>query len=287
VVTKVDTSTFDIGVTSHYGAVSSTPLNRSLGARASVQYAYQPAEATTINGNFSVPANTTITGAVRANGSVTLALGATVKGDIYATSVLGSLLNLTGSVIPISSSGSTNPTPTTIRDYSTYTYNGKTYTAKAITNSASGTLGPTSDNPLGVYVAASDLTLSATVTVNGTVLVPNGSLVVKSSGITINAAANMPALIVKQDLAFSGTTKKLTVNGLSWVGGVLTKSGTTSGNKVVFNGAALFTSASPVSANYSGTVAINYDKTKATAAGFLPSGGTVAYGVKLKSFSNK
>ncbi len=287
VVTRIDNSTFDIASTSHYGTASSSPLARSLGARASVQYAYLPTEAATVNGGLNVLSNTTITGAVRANGTVNLSLGGTINGTIYAPSVTGILTGLLGSIVTTTTSGgSNNPTPIAIRDYSTYTYNGQTYRAKLIA-SASATLGATSDNPLGVYVAAGDLTITSAATINGTLLVPNGKLIVKSSNLTINAATNMPALIVKSDIAFSGNARKLTVNGLSWIGGVLTKSGTTSGNITVFNGAAQFASGTPITSNYSGTVKINYDARKAAATGFLPGQGTTASAVTIKTFNNK
>ncbi len=285
VVTKIDNSTFDIASTSHYGTTSSSPLARSLGARASVQYAYLPSEAASVNGGLNVLSNTTINGTVRASGTVNLSLGSSVTGTIYAPSVTGNTAGLVGSVVTISTSGSNNPTPTTIRDYTTYTYNGQTYRAQLLPNGSKS--GPTSNNPLGVYYATGDLTLAGNTVINGTLLVPNGKLIVKSSSITINAAAGMPGLIVKSDIAFSGTNRKLTVNGLSWVGGVLTKSGTTSGNTTTFNGAVLFASGTPVTSNYSGTVKINYDATKAAAAGFLPGQGTSASGVTIKTFTNK
>jgi len=285
-ITKIDTTTFAIASTAHYGSVSSTPMNRSLGARATVQYAYLPTNAATINGGLNVLSTTTITGSIRSTGTVSMSLGSSVVGNIYAPSLTGNTSGLNGTFTTTSNSGNNTPTPTTIRDYSTYTYNGVTYHATSISSVSTSTLGPTASNPLGVYVATGDLNVTAALAVSGTLLVPSGKLIVKSSNMTITPAANMPALIVQSDIAFGGTSRKLTVNGLAWVGGVLTKSGTTSGNTATFNGAVQFASGTPISSNYSGSVKINYDATKATVYGFLPGQGTVASGVTIKTFSN-
>jgi hypothetical protein len=73
------------------------------------------------------------------------------------------------------------------------------------------------------------------------------------------------------------------------VGGTLTNSGSMSNGKTIVNGAVLFGSSggSPVASGYSGTVAITYNADKATVADLVTGQNTVAYGVTLKTFSNK
>ncbi|CAN5401287.1 hypothetical protein BH10PLA1_BH10PLA1_02630 [soil metagenome] len=293
VVSQVNNSTYSIATTSHYGTTTATPLTRSLAATAAVQYSYVPTDASSVNGSFNVSANTIINGNLTATGTVTLALGSKVNGTITAPSVVGSLLNLIGSIVTTSTCCGTKPAATTAKDYTTYTYNGKTYSAQPVQLGASvSVLGPTSNNPLGVYYGTSDVSITHPLTINGTLLVPNGKLLVSSTSttadsLTINAAVGMPGLIVKNDIRFNGTKgTTLTVNGLSWIGGVITNNGTTSNNKIAMNGAAQFAGSSAVSSSYVGTVAITYDKTKATVAGFIPGQGTAATGVKLTSFSN-
>jgi len=291
-VTKVDNTTFDISAKSHYGTTSASPMTRSLGARAAVQYAYTPADASAVNGSFTASSNTSIVGNIRASGTVTLSLGSKVTGTITAPSVVGSLLNFVGSILsPPNGSGGSNPVTTTIQDYKTYTYNGKKYKAQDLKVDA-GTLGPSKGNPLGVFFKDGDTTISKPLTVNGTVLVRNGKLILKSSSttaisLTVNPPTGMPGLIVNSDVRFSGTKgTTLTVNGLTWIGGVITNSGTTSNNKISLNGSAQFAGSNAVTSSYVGSVSIYYDKNKATAAGFLPGQGTTIANVSLTSFSN-
>lgn len=287
-VTQVNTSTYDISSKAHYAATSASSLNRSLGARASVQFSAAPTDAMAINGGLTIPSTMTINGNLRANGNIKLN-GGKVTGTITAPSVVNLLGTLIGLVDQIVTDTSSNKVvATTVKDYRTYTYNGKTYSAQLLPGT-SGTIGPTANNPLGVYYGTGDVTVSTALTINGTLLVPEGKLIMKSTKLTINASVNMPALVVNSDIGFSGTKRSLTVNGLAWIGGAITKSGTTSNNDATFNGAVQFSGGGGgVSTNYSGTVVVNYDKNRAATSSFVPGqAGTVASGIKLTSFSNK
>ena len=286
-VTQLSSSTYSISSKSHYSTGSDTAISRSCGAVATVQYGYTPTDATSVNGGITIPSNMTINGNLRSNGGIKLN-GGTVTGNIIAPSVtnlLGGLLNLLGSILTPPDNSNPVADKSVIKDYRTYTYNGKTYSAQLIPSTASGTYGPTATNPLGVYYNTGDVTLNNAVTINGTLLAPQGKLVLKNS-LTINAPAEMPALVVNSDIQFTASSKNLISNGLSWIGGVLSKGGTATNDAATFNGAAQFAGSSVYASGWNGTITMNYDKAKATVANFLPNTGTTAYAVKLSSFSN-
>lgn len=282
-VTKSADGSFDISCRGSSG--SDTTISRNVSARAAVSYAYVPTEATTVNGALNLYSSMKITGSVRANGAVNASSGSIVNGTLYAPSIMGSLNGVTSTVITTSNGASSNPTPTTLKNYHTYTYGGKTYNAVLVQpTGVSGTLGATAANPLGVYYAASDLTVTSPLTVNGTLYIPNGKLNVKSN-VTVNAPSGMPALIVKNDITFTGSSRNLNATGLSWVGGKITKTGITSNNNVTFTGALLFGGANAVDGSLSATVNIIYNKAKATVSGFTGT-DTTAYSIRLTSFSS-
>ena len=283
-VTQVSNGTFDIACTANSGTSSS--LHRTVAARANVTYGYLPAEATQINGNLAIYSNMNIIGSVRSTGTVTVSVGGKVSGTIYAPSIVGSLLNVLGTLtISIGGNGTSNIVSGTVKNYKTYTYNGATYSAKALSTTATS-VGPTSDNPLGVFYMASDQTIDKNLVLNGT-LIADGKVTVKTTNVTINAQPGMPALIANSDIVFNGSSRTLNVTGLSWIKGAITKTGVLgSGNVTKFTGAVQFAGSSAVSSLYSGTVQITYDPDVAIVPDFVAGANNTTYSVKLTSFSS-
>lgn len=292
-VTKLNATTFSIACRGSSGA----SLHRSVAATAAMEYAYVAAHAATVNGGLNIYSNMEINGSIHAQGQVTVYSGARVNGTIYSPQpvqgggLLGFLVNIVSVILGGGGGGnggsySGDPTPKIIKDYRTYAYQGRTYNATQINStSKSGTLGPTDSNPLGVYYSDNDVLMTAQgLTINGTLHVRNGKLKLKNN-VTINAPAGMPGLIVENDVTFNGSRRKLTVNGLSWIGGKLTRDGITSNNEITFNGAVQFGSSGAVDSALSATVKINYDRAKAAAVDFTPNSNTTPFGLRLTSFA--
>jgi hypothetical protein len=157
----------------------------------------------------------------------------------------GSLL---GGLIAIDSNNNTPiPTPATLRSFSSYSYNGNTYSAVTISGLPTGTtLGPTPGNPAGIYRYSGTLTMNHSVTINGTLIVENGDLNISGGGNTITPVDGFPALIAKSNVWVRGTLlpssspRDLTVNGLAWLGGSLKYSGILSNSFFTVNGALQF-----------------------------------------------
>jgi hypothetical protein len=251
-------------------------------ARANVAYGYLPAEATQINGNITIYSNMTVNGSIRSNGTVTVQTGGKVNGTIYAPTIVGSMTNVQATqTVP----AGTNPVSATVKNYMSYTYNGTTYSAQALSTNATS-LGPTDANPLAVYYIAADQTVSKNLNLNGT-LITNGKLTIATSSVKITALSGMPALVANTDIQFSGSSRTLNVTGLSWIKGTITKLGSIgSSNVVKFNGAVQFAGTGAISSTYSGTVTVTYDSSSAIVPDFVAGANNATYSVKLTSFSS-
>ncbi|MEM6312852.1 MAG: hypothetical protein AAF743_02145 [Planctomycetota bacterium] len=101
---------------------------------------------------------------------------------------------------------------------SEYSFNGVVYDIDYRNNDIQNTtLGPTSDNPLGVYRIKNDKKLE-NVTIKGT-LICRGQLDIDKD-VTIDAAEGMPALVTKKNLNMTNDSR-LGMRGLVYVGGKL------------------------------------------------------------------
>lgn len=279
-VTEVTPGTYDILCTANSGATSS--LRRTVGARAQMEYAYIATDAMSIAGPTTVLGNMTINGSLKSSGTVTVAIGGKVNGTIYAPSILGSLLNVVGTLIG-AVTNIEQAAPMTIKDYKKYRYKGKEYHAQEIAV-APQALNPTTNNPMGVYYTSGDLEALDDMTVQGTLIV-GGEFKVSTNHVVITPMPGMPALIVYKQLKVKGSNRNLTTNGLTWIKEGITKDGLISlNNKIIVNGALLFPTSAGVNSGLGGTITVNYDALKATAREFLTDQSDTPYSVRLTSF---
>lgn len=177
--------------------------------------------------------------------------------------VLGSI----GTWLLLSPSAKVNvPRPETIEKYETYVYaDGHSYPRETLTMAsvASTTLGPSTQNPLGIFWAEGSFTLGDNVTINGTLIV-EGDLIVNGGNIKITAPAGQPALIVAGDIR-TRSNRSMTVNGVTWVGKAIRgDSGTSLLTTLGFNGALMFGGGggNAIDASAGTTVDIRYDPTR-------------------------
>jgi hypothetical protein len=211
-------------------SAAGTPLQKRVTALVDFNYT---TFAATFEGDVTIPAGMTVDGDVLCDGN--LINNGNVNGYIYATTVSGSgsqkgtgLLDAVNDVLNsvlktlLGGATSTNATP---NYYTTYTYNGTTYLAKNVLDLSlvNRTLGPTADNPAGVFRKVGTLDINGNVRINGTLVVQGGSLRVQGTNNVITAAPNFPALILDNDVTFKAPNATLEVNGLMWFGGRVTK----------------------------------------------------------------
>jgi len=256
------------------GKSSSSGVQRSLTVTTDVNYfAYGLSVPNISSGtNWTIPASVSIVGDLFSSGSIVN--NGSVSGSIYSVSTSGSgntgliqsLLNVVSATLV--------PTTAAVNHYTTYTYNGGTYTAGVLVLPQSNvTLGPTALNPAGVYVAATTLDITGNVKVNGTLVCSTGAtLRIAGTGNTITPVAGFPALVVDGNLSFKAVNATLDINGLTYLGGVINRTSGQAGCKLNITGGLLFASNSP--ALDSGvTTSIKFDRTK-TAVTTLTSGAT-------------
>jgi hypothetical protein len=258
--------------------------SRSLTAVATVSRTFAVNDAVAANANLTIPAGFSVTSslsgvpAIATTGTLTVQPAAVVTGALSASSISNQSLPATTQPAP---SSSLVPTTAQVNHYATYTYNGSTYSATTITTSsiASKTLGPTASNPAGIYLASANLTISGGVTINGTLVVQNGTLKVSGLLNTVTPASGFPALVVDNSLEMSGIGSTMTANGVVWLGQGMSADTTTTTLSSVFtvNGALLLNSAGfvmPGSGGVPYTALVTYNAAKAAAAGLTTSVGT-------------
>jgi hypothetical protein len=257
--------------------------SRTLTATLNLGRSFVINQALASNSNLTIPKGFVITSgltgvpAIATTGTVTLQTASVVTGTVSASSVNNQSLPATTQPAPTSS---IVPTLQQVNHYATYTYNGTSYNATAITaSSLSGTtLGPTASNPMGVYLATGNLTLGGGVTVNGTLVVQNGTLKVTGLLNKVTAQSGYPALVVDQTLMMSGIGTTMTANGVVWLGQGMAPDTHNTTLSAVFtvNGALLtdsggFTESSGL-VPY--TALVTYSATAASAAGLTSQVGT-------------
>lgn len=228
------------------------------------------------------PAGSHVTGDVEIGGWYSRSGLATITGAVtYAHSMLH---DANSSVLP--------PTQTVsapsqnISNFSTYTYQGGTYSGQQLaSNNVLASLGATVSNPGGVYYATGDVTLNTGVTINGTLRVINGNLIVKGAGITVTAQQGMPAVVVDKQIKFSGNSRSLGVQGVCWAGtgvGPATASCTLS-----VNGALSMPTGATVPSNFQGQFNLTYDSSRATLSQPFSSDGEAVPSVCIVQWNNQ
>jgi hypothetical protein len=232
-----------------------------------------PNQAAGFNGPLTVGSNWTINGQLNVSGAVSLTSGATVDGSIVATS-----LSLNGATAPTSftqlASSAVLSSPTTHTDYTTYVQNGVTYSATLLTTDpAAGTvLGPTANNPAGIYYTSGRSPNLKGVTINGSLLVKGttATVTVKTGTTnTITPVAGYPGLVVDNTVTMNSTNSQLTVNGLMYAGAGVIRSGTdNTGSNLTVNGALMVPGSSAIATNYNGHVTLNYNAQNASVPTF-------------------
>ncbi len=251
-------SNYIITSTGSCAAANGTTVTRTITATVQVaMQAVQPNQAAGINGNLSLGNNMIVTGDLRTTGLVTLGSGSQVTGNVYATSVV---MNggTDSSFVQVPSSGAV-AAPTSVTNFQTYTLGGVSYSGKLLTAApAAGTvLGPTATNPAGVYYFTGTSMNFNGVTINGTLIATSGTVTVTgTSPTTITPMTGFPGLVAHNRITFSGTSAKLTVNGLAWASAGLSGAGT--GNTLTVNGSLLIPSSSGLG-TYNGALNLNYN----------------------------
>jgi hypothetical protein len=212
-----------VDVTATSGAPSS--LLRKMHSNVQVQAMYTPKFAMASNDAFTIPLSgveVVINGNVRSDGGLGGLLSA----------ILGPIIVPNNTSIPTYPA---NAVPTysqlNILKSGLPAYPGGTaqLLGSTVTNT-SGFPAVAANNPDAVFYSTGSLTLSGTVNIVGTVIVPQGKdLYIGSSAITLTTKkTGQPALIAGGNVVFKGgliSTRTLTVNGLTWVGGNMMASG--------------------------------------------------------------
>jgi Tfp pilus assembly protein PilX len=265
------TNIYTVVSTGSITGMGEVPITRTITAQ--VELTYQVQQAMALNQSLvSLGLGVTVNGsptAISASGTLSLLSGANISGSVSAASLsqsLGSILN--GSIL---SAPTSNPAPPTsaVNHYSTYLYQGNTYSAVALGSSTlnSGNI-PVYDavhNPLNVFYYNGNVTVAGPVTFTGTLVAVNGNVIVQGSGSTMTAGATMPALVIDKSLEVKSTNATITVNGAVYAAtGVATGGGINTGDKVTINGG-LMVNSGAVTPPVGATITVNYNSTYAAA----------------------
>ena len=265
VVTSLGSGNYSVQATGKRAGADGAVVKRQANATAHVDPGFQMKAAAATAGNTVLSLYTTINGDLQSGGNITN------NGKITGTAItsnapLGTGIITGGWTTPTSNNTSPVPNSSKLTDYSTYKYQGVTYSAATITTLASNTtLGPTPTNPAGIYKCTGNLNMGSNVTINGTLIVEGGVLNVNGGNNFINPASGFPAAILKSDLVVvgPGTPRNVSFNGLTWVGGAVKSSGViTNAAYVDFNASVLFGGSSSISLTFLGKVDVSSDPEK-------------------------
>jgi hypothetical protein len=285
-VSRPSRNVYNVSSTGKAAGPSGELLSRTIVCQLQINPGFATRYAANFSADTVLPLSTTVWGDVQAAGKITN------NGRIYGMAYWGTsaTLGATGTwagAAPLTSDTSVAvPTSTQLRDYRTYTYQGRTYQAGIISANTLGsgtTLGPTGDNPAGVYYRQGELSVGHYLTVNGTLIV-DGQLSVTGGYGRITPADGFPGLIVKSNLQLkgSGSVRDLTVSGVTWLGGSITSTGYVATGWFRFNGSLLFGDNGGVAGTFGGSVYVNYDATAPQAPGL--DGTLPPQGVKMLSW---
>jgi hypothetical protein len=304
-----------------------TTINKTVTATAAVVRQFSQNEAVTASSSIRLTSQTFVIDGLATNGQLTTISGSSVTSTSGTTFARYRSLLYQGGTLPsyirkplTGSDTVTVPSLATIKDYTgTYTYQGHTYTAKKLTSSklSNVTLPTASDavtNPAGIYWCDKSVVLDKNTTINGTIVITNGTLYVNDKPVTITPKTGFPAVVVQSDLALLPGSQ-LTANGLVWtgggiklpdpssdpnadsgllsflgnlisdlLGGLLGGSGSNSPSTLAINGAYLAAGTTPIDYNYKGPITIRFVPTKCDIPDFSTT-NTKIVGVRVVSWS--
>jgi hypothetical protein len=277
-------------------------------------------DALVANGPITLGGSSYVDGNIRSLGSVAMS-GGTVTGGISADSVtVSGTANVAGQTVSLvdgmlvadAAKGLTTTVDKAIgreglaavvpdasqvpdlRSYVGINALGVTITAtagKLITNKYGNlTLGPTLLNPQGVYWYDGDLEVEGRFTINGTLVMRGGRVKIKKDGVLeLNPAAGFPALVSDRSIMLDASGV-VVAQGLVQAKAIEVGSGSGANSGIGVLGALLLTDAVkpvPLPKDFSGTIAVRYDKAKADVRGIgtirAPSFGR---GVKLLAWTD-
>jgi hypothetical protein len=223
---------------------------------------------------------TTITGDVYSNGPITC--NATVTGNVYGGGLLtGIVKSVTGVLFTLV------PTTANANHYTTYYYNGVKYTAQTIVLVTDIPATPNvTTNPAGVYVCSGSLDLTGNNKITGTVVTSGGALRISGTGNSITPTPGFPAAVVDTDITFKATGSTVDIQGLTYIGGKVTRSGAYTGCKLNVTGALLYGGTSNISLDSTIAVTLKYDRAKAAVPSLLTSGTPQPTSVSIVSWKN-
>ena len=300
-VARTAANTYSVTSTGKVGNANDSQLTHTAKAVVKLNKGLTINKAVSFAGSTRVGANFEIYGNVACRGTFDLPIGSAVNGVISAVDI-SLIKGLIGGRTRVSASSIVLPSAYTINTYKTYTYAGKTYKAAVLSDKIlrNRTLGPTGDNPAGVYVFSPEtpsnsvsLTLAGNVTINGTLVVENAVLNVIDKNNVITAAPGFPALIASKEVAILGKDSAglipgllnaigdllggllggllgtsniesaLTVNGLAWLGESIHTESDAPNADVRVVGALVFGGSGGVPTSLTGRVRATYDATRA------------------------
>jgi hypothetical protein len=220
-------------------------------------------------GSINIPSNVTVNGDVGSLKTLSVSHGGTINGNVYTVNSGTNNGTITGNTTLVTSSYFS--IPTTATDYRTYYYYNGTSWVNGTATDLSGytvlgllgviplTLGPTTSNPAGIYYTTKSITVLGSVVINGTLMTIGQDLTFDGLNIIINAQSGFPGLIINGNLVDT-LTGSLTVNGVTWLSGVMKSTGALNLFNLNFNGAVIFAGSSPSISNNMGNVTMTYNK---------------------------
>jgi hypothetical protein len=257
-VSRTAPNVYEVTSTGRSGAGVSG-LSRTNRTRVRVNSGFEVKHALSVHGDVTIYRGTRIQGDLQSNGQLVVKTYGRVEGRATVPIIpIVELLGLLGSYSL--RSDMMIPRASDINDFRTYVYDGVTYQAKQITGPLSNILlGPTEDNPGGVFWSDGNVQLNGGVWIEGTLIVRNGSLVVQSGSNTIRPQRRFPALVVDQHMDLVTGADGLTAHGLCWIGGSVRRPGG-SGNRgnLIIRGAFVMGGTGTLAPNDQGTIHVEY-----------------------------
>lgn len=295
----------------------SNSVTRTVYVKVYVASKYRVVSALDVNNDMSTPALVTLNiSDDTTTGFVRKATDPLVRGDGKLNfGLLNSLTGLVASLLTNASStmavpkypAQASPTLTganeinVLKAYTTYKWKGVTYTADNLTwNPSNETIATSnaSGNPLNVWYTTSNRTFSNTVNLVGTLIVVGGKTITIAGTTTITAKPDpstgepaMPALVVDNNVVFSGLSRTLNVNGLMWVANQISGNALATNWKLNVNGSLMLpgapvTAGTQITSLLNGTINLKYVQANVDLPD-LSDKDQIPQTVKLLSWSNQ
>jgi hypothetical protein len=113
-----------------------------------------------------------------------------------------------------------------------------------------------------------------------------GALRISGTGNSITPAPGFPAAVVDTDIIFKATGSTVDIQGLTFMGGKVTRSGAYTGCKLNITGALLYGGTSNISLDSTVAVGVTYDRAKASVPSLVTSGTPQPTSVSVVSWKN-